>query len=253
MITQGISQSPYYNTETPSMTTSTPMSTFNTPCRLAMKVVSPKVAPAEHAQSPCKKRRCKKVNFGPDMTLAYIESSSEFTQVEKDDRWYRSSQIESFKKGARNMCRTQLHAKNASIPRHSPTLSVRKGITAVSTHENDTSKDSCRGLEVYYPARQRYCKKYITHVLEAYHVRCVGNDVHVALLAEKWSKKSLHRALIVAKKDFISAYYFQSKEVEYECPLPEEKQKQPLLEASTLMYDPHQQQQQGPKILATSA
>jgi len=252
MIAQGISQSPFYTTtETQSMT----MSGFNTPC--CCPSVALALSPGEHVhQSPCKRRRCRKVEFGPDVTLAYIESSSEFTQVEKDDRWYRSSQVESFKKGARNLCRTQLDANNASIPRHSPTQTLRKGHNNAA---NDTLQDSCRGLDVYYPARQRFGKKYIEHVLEAYHVRCVGNDVHVALLAEKWSKKSLNRAQIMAKKDFICAHYFQSSKeaVEYECPLPmevpmEETQKQtsllPVAAASTLMHDLQQQQ-----ILATLA
>ena len=235
------------------------MSGLNTLCccpsaTLALSPATATAVTAESAlQSVCKRPRCRQVEFGPDVTFAYIESSSEFTQVEKDDRWYRPSEIESFKKGARNLCRTQLDAKNASIPRHSPTQTVRKGLGNAA---NDTLQDSCRGLDVYYPARQRFGKKYIQHVLEAYHVRCVGNDVHVALLAEKWSKKSLQRAQMMAKKDFICAYYFKSSKeaVEYECPplqMEDTTQKQRSLlpaAASTLMHDPPQQQ-----ILATSA
>jgi len=102
-------------------------------------------------------------------------------------------------------------------------------------------RDSTRGLDVYYPARQRYAKKFIQHVLEAYYVRCVGNDEHVALLAEKWSQKSLSRAAKIAKKDFRVAYFVDGDG--YESP-PEDT----VSLASTLLQD-----SKGPHIVPTSA
>lgn len=251
MINKDISQTPYFM-ERPSNAT-TPMSTFNSQysisrpaAALAVTMVAEKQAPSATDPSPSKKRRCRKVFFGPDVTLAYIESSCEFTQSEKDDRWYRSTQISSFKEEARKLCRTRIEdvRNEASIPRHS----VRSGQTSVSTKafmeepNGDLSEDSVRGLDVYYPSRQRFNKKFIQHVLEAYHVRCAGNEEHVALLSEKWSKKNLHRALDVAKKDFFAAYFPH----ELEC---EDHEHSTL--ASTLMRNP--QQPQGPKILATTA
>lgn len=258
MISNNNSQSPFYS-ETSSMAIPPPMSTFNTPCRtvmprpsvaVAMTMLSPKEAPTE--PSPNKKRRCRKVEFGPDITLAYIESAFEYTQVEKDDRWYRHSQISSFKENARRLCRTRMDdVKNNCVVDTSNTRhSVRKNENAISNsavdcdERNDTSADSIRGLDVYYPSRQRYGKKYIQCVLEAYHVRCVGNDLHVALLAEKWSKKNHTRAVVTGKKDFLVAYF--PEEIDFES-LPEEK----VMLASTLMHGP--QRQQRPKILSTSA
>ena len=236
MINKDISQTPYY-TENSSIVA--PMSTFNAQYSMSCPGA---LALAPSKPSPSKKRRCRKVKFGPDVTLAYIESSCDFTQSEKDDRWYRQAQIYSFKEDARKLCRTRI--EDASIPRHS----VRNGqssvsITAFIDEPNDISKDSARGLDVYYPSRQRYNKKFIQHVLEAYHVRCAGNNGHVALLSEKWSKKNLNRAIEMAKKDFFAAYFPEELESE------SIHEQNPML-ASTLMRNPRQQ---APKVLATTA
>ena len=243
MITPPISLSPYY-TETQSMAISAPISSFNAPYRpamtcpsvaMTMKMLAPK-------EAPLKKRRCRRVAFVPDMALVYIESAVEFTQAEKDDRWYRSEQISTFKQDARDLCRTRIddvHNNCADTP-------IPKSTSSDSDDEEGTSKDSIRGLDAYYPSRQRYNKKYIQHVLEAYHVRCVGNDEHVALLAEKWSKKSLSRAIHAGKKDFLLTYF--PDEMEYEL-LPEEKV---VSHASTLIQQ-YPQQQQGSKMFAPSA
>lgn len=245
IINKDISRTPYY-TEAPSV----PMSVFETPYSMSCPSASvtalaiQMLKPVEALSRPSKKRIYRKVGFGPDVTLAYIESAFEFTQEEKDDRWYRSSQISSFKDDARKLCRTQIEdvRNGCSIPRHS----VRNDESSIfsegdSYEQNGISEDSIRGLAVYSSTRQRYCKKFVQHVLEAYHVRCVGNDEHVALLAEKWSTKSLNRALHMAKKDFLAAYF--PEESGYES-LPEDEKPLP---ASTLMRDP--QQQQGSLIL----
>ncbi len=210
------SQTPYYTEANTSMA---PMSTY---LPASMYPVAMEIATEK--ESPSKKRKCRKVGFGSEFTLACIESCFEFTQEEKDDRWYRSSTIHSFKEDARRLCRGRIEdVRNGCSPR----IRVRKtlrpesptSVTSSPQQQDDVSRDSIRGLDVYAPSRQRYVKKYTQHVLEAYHVRCVGNDEHVALLAEKWSKKSLARAVSMGEKDFMAAYI--SKEVDAK-PLLEE-------------------------------
>jgi hypothetical protein len=211
MITHDLSQSPYYS-HSPSMALSAPVvPALDIPCVSIpppppMRAVTPEPSPSK------KQRRCRKVGFGMDR-IALIESAIEFTQEECDDRWYRSTQIASFKEEAKQIVRkydAKHNGTDASIPRHTIRNDEREVSPTTSANNNsqnkDTSENSTRGLDVYIPSRQRFCKKYIQHVLEAYHVRCVGNDEHVALLAEKWGKKSLMRAISVAKKDFVVAY-----------------------------------------------
>jgi len=239
-----ISQTPYYTKANSSMVASMSNAAALSPTYpVAMEITTEK-------ESPTKKRKCRKVGFGPSITLAYIESAFDYTQSEKDDRWYRSSTISGFKEDARRLCRGRIEdVRNGCSPR----VRVRKTLRTESAPANndnnnhsqsqsDLSRDSIRGLDVYAPSRQRYTKKYIKHVLEAYHVRCVGNDEHVALLAEKWSKKSLARAVSMGEKDYLAAYF--SKEVDGKSLLEENK---PML-ASTLMN-----QQQQPTILASQA
>lgn len=204
-----ISHSPYYSeTQSSIALPGSLVSTFDAPLRTVSPVaLSPSCPPIIKAPtkmrkpteapleppSPFKKRRCKNVCFGPDITLAYIESATEFTQLEKDDRWYRSTEIASFKESARVLCRD---TRNSNSNKR---ISISSDV--------DDEQDSIRGLDVYSSSRQRFTKMYTQHVLEAYYVRCVGNDEHVALLAEKWSKKSLSRAIDTAQEDFMVAYF----------------------------------------------
>ena len=194
-----------------------------------------------------KKCRCWRVAFGPDETLACIETALEFTQQDKDDRWYRPSEMKSFKQTARNLCHKRMHnAKNknnnidTSIPRHSAITDRNAGVTSssvVNTKYVYEEEDSIRGMGVHFSARQRFRKKFIQHVLEAYYVRCVGNDEHVALLAKKWSVKSQKRAITAGIKDFYVAYF--PEECEYESML---YRKEMLLSTITMI---HQQPQKG--------
>mmetsp|Transcript_19571 Transcript_19571/g.48740 ORF Transcript_19571/g.48740 Transcript_19571/m.48740 type:complete len:246 (-) Transcript_19571:70-807(-) len=243
IINKNISQTPYY-TETPITTMAmpvSPLSTYNaaysSPCpsmALAMELSLPQEKP-----TPSKKRKCRKVGFGPEVTLAYIESAFDYTQEDRDDRWYRSSTISGFKDDARRLCRGRIEdVRNGCSPRRR----VRKSLSSSS---DEQSNDSIRGLDVYAPSRQRYSKKYTQHVLEAYHVRCVGNNEHVALLAEKWSKKSLQRAMNMGEKDFMAAYFSKEDDIES---LSESRHM-----PSTLMRDSQHVQQKVPKILATMA
>jgi len=246
IINNNITQSPYYTETAVSMATPvSPLATYNpaypmAPCppmALAMELSLPK-----EARSPTKKRKCRKVGFGGEMTLAYIESAFDYTQEEKDERWYRSSTISGFKEDARRLCRSRIDdVRNGCSPRRR----VRKSLPSVSDEQSNLSDDSIRGLDVYAPSRQRFNKKYIQHVLEAYHVRCKGNDEHVALLAEKWSKKSLARAASMGEKDFMAAY-FKGDDNESLC-------EKTIIGPSTLMRDSQHVQQKVPKILATMA
>ena len=62
-------------------------------------------------------------------------------------------------------------------------------------------------MGTYHPSRVRYCKKFIKHVLLAYHVKCgPDNKDHVALLSSKWSTKNTKRGIETGKEDFYIAY-----------------------------------------------
>lgn len=199
-----------------------------------------------------KKRKCRRVGFGPDQTLAHIERTYEISQEERDERWYRPPEIASFKQDARNLCRERIgHAKNLHL-NHTGSTTTRHGSRrSSSTEDEQHEEESIRGLDVYYPHRQRYCKKFIKHVLEAYHVRCVGNDRHVALLAEKWSKKSLDRAYATGKKDFFTVYFPEEDTILYDSLL---QQKKELAAAAVVVARQAQPQTTGPvTVFATSA
>jgi hypothetical protein len=62
-------------------------------------------------------------------------------------------------------------------------------------------------MDVYYPSRQRSHKKFVEHVLEAYHHRCARNTDHVGQLAERWSAKHKERAAVKGMEDFYDAYF----------------------------------------------
>ena len=92
------------------------------------------------------------------------------------------------------------------------------------THEEE--EDSTRGMEVYCKSRQRYCKRYVLHVLEAcrrYNGPAPtantndneeGEEIdRVALLANKWSANCRRRAAGNGLDDFAAAYavYYPGK------------------------------------------
>ena len=104
-----------------------------------------------------KKCRCWRVAFGPDETLACIETALEFTQQDNDDRWYRPSEMDSFKQTARNLCHERMHnAKNniidTAIPRHSASTDRNTGVTSsvVNNAYFYDEEDSIRGMDTYY-------------------------------------------------------------------------------------------------------
>jgi hypothetical protein len=182
-------------------------------------VVSPTGSPFTLQRPPTKKLRCnatnnkRRVYFGNDITLAYIESSCEITKEEKGNRWYQSIELESFKQSARSLCRERIFRNNnkeEDEDENNSDSSQSQDQNQVEVEENSTDEnetDSLRGMGVYYPSRVRYCKKYIKHVLVAYHVKCgPTNKEHVALLATKWSSKNQQRAVETGTNDFCAAY-----------------------------------------------
>jgi hypothetical protein len=123
-----------------------------------------------------------RVTFDRIETLVFIETRSEMTEQEKVCRWFNMEELLDMKYRARQLC-----------------IQESKGL--------DVSYDeSTRGMDVYFPLRQRHHKKFIDHVLEAYHFRCSGNAEHVRLLVEKWSSKSRQRANDRAQTDYMEVY-----------------------------------------------
>jgi hypothetical protein len=121
------------------------------------------------------------VRFGGD-SVDYIESSADMTDEEKTGVWYTRSELRSFKDQARQLCKQQ-----------------KLGILATN--------DSTRGMDVYFPSRQRAHAKYVYHILQAYYVHYAGNPEYVAQLSEKWSFRSKERALAVGIQDTYEAYF----------------------------------------------
>jgi hypothetical protein len=136
-------------------------------------------------KSSPKKRKAitRRVSFGPAETLACIETSSEMSQEDKICQWFQSQELEDIKAKARELCAQE-----------------SKGVDVSQCDE------STRGMDVYFPSRQRFNRKFIDHVLEAYHYRCAGNSEQVRLLVERWSAKSRKRAMDKAQQDYHEAY-----------------------------------------------
>lgn len=134
-----------------------------------------------------KKRKAfsRSVSFG-STDVAYIENANDLTAEEKDCRWYQLEELQEIKAAARGLCVQE--TKGSGIG----------------------EDDSTRGMDVYYPSRQRNNRKFVEHVLEAYHFRCAGNAEHVRQLVERWSTKSRQRASMKAQQDYLDAYAAQS-------------------------------------------
>lgn len=126
----------------------------------------------------------RQVSFGNVISVTPIESSSEMSQYEKDLIWFRRSELDQFKYNAKKVCRA-----------------AHKG------RKVDPAIESARGMEVYFPSRQRAHGKFIYHVLQAYHVKCEKNWEYVAQLCENWSSRAKERALVTGIQDFYAAYF----------------------------------------------
>lgn len=122
------------------------------------------------------------VKFGGG-SVVYVESLEEMAEEDKHDIWYTKCELGDFKQRARQLCKQQ-----------------QMGCF-------NTSEESTRGMDVYFPSRQRAHAKYVSHILQAYYIQCAGNPEYVARLAEKWSLKSTQRALHMGIQDSYEAYF----------------------------------------------
>lgn len=123
------------------------------------------------------------VSFGGIQSLDFIESSRDMTDQDLEDRWFTRSELADFKFRARALFKDEHNGKVVG------------------------EEESTRGMDVYYPSRQKSHAKYIYHVMQAFHVQCKGNPEHVALLCERWSAKARDRAIVTAAQDFYQAYF----------------------------------------------
>jgi hypothetical protein len=144
--------------------------------------------------------RTKGVTFGSSTThtvLAYIESIDDMTEDEMNDRWFHPGELQETKSKAVKLCQKHYKSKKQ----------IDKSFGSDDA-DADGEDESIRGMDVYFPSRQRHHKSFVQHVLEAFHVRCAGNEEHVSLLAEKWSCKSRERAIKTALQDWREVYSF---------------------------------------------
>jgi hypothetical protein len=125
----------------------------------------------------------RQVSFGGVQSVDYIESVMDMTDQDIVDRWYSKDELQGFKQAAKDLCMGERSGKQI-----------------------DDEESSTRGMDVYFPGRQRHQAKYVYHVLQALKVHCVGRPDHVALLCEKWSAKGTTRATKRALQDFHEAY-----------------------------------------------
>jgi hypothetical protein len=141
---------------------------------------SPASTPTNSTHSVKKRKTASRsVSFGNTDSLTNIESTGDLSEGEKGCRWYQAIELQEIKSAARRLC-------------------LQGGIR--------DEEDSTRGMDVYYPSRQRNNRKFVEHVLEAYHFRYAGNPDHVRQLVERWSAKSKQRAIMRAKQDYHEAY-----------------------------------------------
>jgi hypothetical protein len=123
------------------------------------------------------------VSFGGIQSLDFIESSRDMTDQDLEDRWFTRSELADFKLRARTLFKDEYNGKDVG------------------------EDESTRGMDIYYPSRQKSHAKYIYHVMHAFHVECKGNPEHVAMLCERWSTKARDRAIVAAAQDFYQAYF----------------------------------------------
>ena len=167
--------------------------------------------------------RNRHVRFGGIQSMVRIESVRDMTDEDLSDRWYSKAELLAFKHSARDLCKDeqrQLQQLLGSSGTHTPLPPLV-----------DDETSSTRGMDVYFPSRQRHQAKYIWHVLQAFHhahhvqqqqqqqqqqqhqiqqqQQCgiTDPDYYVALLCEKWSAKVSLQAAERAMQDFYDAYF----------------------------------------------
>ena len=132
------------------------------------------------------------IHFGGIQSIQRIESLWDMTEEEVSDRWYSKAELGQFKQAARDLCKGEF---------------LRLGRSSGTTCPIDEETSSTRGMDVYFPSRQRHQAKYVWHVLQAFHGPYRGNPDYVALLCEKWSTTVSIRAAERAMQDFYDAYF----------------------------------------------
>jgi len=187
-----------------------------------------RMMPSSYESFPAKRNRThpveaatvrnRHVHFGGIHSMKRIESTRDMTDEDISDRWYSKAELLAFKQAARDLCKGEQRQLQ---------LLGRGGTPLSAVVDEETS--STRGMDVYFPSRQRHQAKYIWHVLQAFqhlqhqqqqqqqqqHEQCGINssssgtdpDYYVALLCEKWSAKVSLQAAQRAIHDFYDAYF----------------------------------------------
>jgi len=125
----------------------------------------------------------REVSFSGKDTVTFVESSEDWTDEERDNAWFTPEELDHIKRRAIKLCKNEALGKSIS------------------------SKDSTRGMEIYFPARKKAHANFVYHVLVAYHETHVGNPDKVANLAEKWSLANKTNAHTIAVRDMYEAYF----------------------------------------------
>jgi hypothetical protein len=123
------------------------------------------------------------VSFSKKNFINRIESSEEWSDDERNNTWFSTSELEHFKGNARKLC--QREAKKDFI----------------------SPEESTRGMSVYFSSRKRRHAQHVFHVLRAYYEQFPGNSEYVAHLSEKWSDANRTRAFRTGIRDMYEAYF----------------------------------------------
>ncbi|CAJ1928260.1 unnamed protein product [Cylindrotheca closterium] len=123
------------------------------------------------------------VSFGAKDSVAFIESSEDWTDEERDNTWFTPNELDRIKKRAIKLCKHE--SLGLAIP----------------------VEDSTRGMGIYFPTRKEAHAEFVYQVLLAYHDTYAGDSDYVAHLAEVWSVANKEMAHTVAVRDMYEAYF----------------------------------------------
>lgn len=128
-------------------------------------------------------KRNREVSFAGKDSVAFIESSEDWTDEERETTWFAPHELARIKKRAIKLC------KHEALGRPIP------------------AEDSTRGMGIYFPTRKEAHAEFVYQVLLAYHDTYVGNADYVAHLAEMWSVANKEMAHTIAVRDMYEAYF----------------------------------------------
>jgi len=137
--------------------------------------------PVHYDSNEERRWKSRRVRFAAADTVVCIESTDDWTDYERHASIWSASELFCIKKSAKSMCK-RYHKANVI----------------------QTETDSIRGMDVYFPSRQRAHAKYIAHVVQASRGHLKEQLAH---LCDKWSQTSKERAAAVALQDFYEAYF----------------------------------------------